>query len=120
METKKRLKESAETLSHQIKKQTQQSTLKWVFILMKEITEVKKGVELTSGIQIKSLNIIKKILKLKNKIMKNTIFGERSAKSRFYIKYIYVYISSINLFFGYSSVCVPDYNSNLGVQEGAY
>jgi hypothetical protein len=49
-----------------------------------------KKVELTSGIQIKSLNVIKKNTKIKGKNYEEYYFWEKSAKSRFYLYYIYI------------------------------
>ena len=42
---RERLRETGETIPNQIKKQTQKPTLKWVFILMRGITEVKMDVD---------------------------------------------------------------------------
>ena len=52
---REKLKETGETIPNQLKKQTQKPTLKWVFMLMREITEVK--IEVDSKVIVKIVNI---------------------------------------------------------------
>jgi transposase len=65
---RERLRETGETIPNQIKKQTQKPTLKWVFILMREITEVKMDVDSKVVTQVANLNETKeKIIRLMGK-----------------------------------------------------
>ena len=52
---REKLKETGETIPNQLKKQTQKPTMKWVFMLMREITEVK--IEVDSKVIVKIVNI---------------------------------------------------------------
>ena len=62
---RERLKETGETIRNQIKKQTQKPTLKWVFTLMRGITEVKIEVESKVVTQIANMDEVKdKIIRL--------------------------------------------------------
>jgi transposase len=62
---RERLKETGETIPDQVKKQTQKPTLKWVFMLMREITEVKIEVDSKIVTKIANMNEVKdKIIKL--------------------------------------------------------
>ena len=62
---RERLKETGETIPNQVKKQTQKPTLKWVFMLMREITEVKIEVDSKIVTKIANMNEVKdKIIKL--------------------------------------------------------
>ena len=65
---RERLKETGETIPDQVKKQTQKPTLKWVFMLMREITEVKIEVDSKIVTKIANMNEVKdKIIKLMGK-----------------------------------------------------
>jgi transposase len=65
---RKKLKETGETIPDQLKKQTQKPTLKWVFMLMREITEVKIEVDSKVIIEIANMNEVKyKIIRLMGK-----------------------------------------------------
>lgn len=65
---RKRLKETGQTIMDQIKKQTQKPTLKWVFTLMREITEVKIEEDSKVVTQIANINETKeKIIRLMGK-----------------------------------------------------
>ena len=65
---RKRLKETGQTIMDQIKKQTQKPTLKWVFALMREITEVKIEADSKVVTQIANINETKeKIIRLMGK-----------------------------------------------------
>jgi transposase len=65
---RKRLKETGETVPNQVKKQIQNPTLKWVFVLMRGITEVKIEVESQVIIKIANLDEVKdKIIRLMGK-----------------------------------------------------
>ena len=62
---REKLKETGETIPDQVKKQTQKPTLKWVFMLMREITEVKIEVDSKIVTKIANINEVKdKIIKL--------------------------------------------------------
>jgi len=62
---REKLKETGETIPDQVKKQTQKPTLKWVFMLMREITEVKIEVDSKIVTKIANMNEVKdKIIKL--------------------------------------------------------
>jgi len=56
---KERLKETGETIPDQVKKQTQKPTLKWAFMLMREITEVKVEVDSKVVTQIANIDEVK-------------------------------------------------------------
>jgi transposase len=65
---RKRLKETGQTIVDQIKKQTQKPTLKWIFALMREITEVKIEAESKVVTQIANINETKeKLIRLMGK-----------------------------------------------------
>ena len=65
---REKLKETEETIPDQVKKQTQKPTLKWVFMLMREITEVKIEVDSKIVTKIANINEVKdKIIKLMGK-----------------------------------------------------
>ena len=65
---REKLKETGETIPDQVKKQTQKPTLKWVFMLMREITEVKIEVDSKIVTKIANINEVKdKIIKLMGK-----------------------------------------------------
>ena len=65
---RKRLKETGQTIMDQIKKQTQKLTLKWIFALMREITEVKIEADSKVVTQIANINETKeKIIRLMGK-----------------------------------------------------
>ena len=65
---REKLKETGETIPDQVKKQTQKPTLKWVFMLMREITEVKIEVDSKIVTKIANINEVKdKIIKLVGK-----------------------------------------------------
>jgi len=65
---RKMLKETEETIPDQLKKQTQKPTLKWIFMLMREITEVKIEVNSKVIIEIANMNEVKhKIIRLMGK-----------------------------------------------------
>jgi hypothetical protein len=85
MEAKKEAKRNRGKIPNQVKKQTQKPTLKWVFMLMREITEVKIEVDSKVITKIANLDEVKdKIIRLMGKIVKNIIFEERSAESQIY------------------------------------
>lgn len=52
---RERLKETGETIPDQLNKQTQQPALKWVFMLMRETTEIK--IEVDSKVVTKIANL---------------------------------------------------------------
>lgn len=80
---RERIKETGETIPDQVKKQTQKPTLKWAFILMREITEVKMEMKSKVVTQIANMNEVKsKIIRLMGKIVKNITFEWRSAESQ--------------------------------------
>ncbi|MDY9925576.1 IS1634 family transposase [Methanosarcina sp.] len=65
---RERLKETGETIPDQVKKQTQKPTLKWAFMLMREITEVKMKVDSKVVTQIANMDEVKgKIIRLMGK-----------------------------------------------------
>ena len=65
---RKKLKETGESIPSQIKKQTQKPTLKWVFMLMRGITEVEVKTKSKAKIQIANLDEIKeKLIRLMGK-----------------------------------------------------
>lgn len=65
---RERLKETGETIIDQVKKQTQKPTLKWAFILMRGITEVKVEIDSKVVTQIANMNEVKaKIIRLMGK-----------------------------------------------------
>jgi transposase len=65
---RERLKETGETISDQLKKQTKKPTLKWVFMLMREITEVKIEVDSKVIVKIANMDGVKdKIIRLMGK-----------------------------------------------------
>uniref|UniRef100_Q466N1 Mobile element protein n=1 Tax=Methanosarcina barkeri (strain Fusaro / DSM 804) TaxID=269797 RepID=Q466N1_METBF len=65
---RERLKETGETILDQVKKQTQKPTLKWVFILMRGITEVKIEIDSKVVTQIANMSEVKdKIIRLMGK-----------------------------------------------------
>ncbi len=65
---RQRLKETGETIPDQVKKQTQKPTLKWAFMLMREITEVKMEVDSKVVTQIANMDKVKdKIIRLMGK-----------------------------------------------------
>ena len=65
---RKKLKETGETIPDQLKKKTQKPTLKWVFMLMREITEVKIEVDSKVIIEIANMSEVKhKIIRLMGK-----------------------------------------------------
>jgi transposase len=65
---REKLKETGETVPNQVKKQTQNPTLKWIFVLMRGITEVKIEVDSHVIIKIANLNEVKeKIIRLMGK-----------------------------------------------------
>jgi len=65
---RKRLKETGETIPDQVKKQTQKPTLKWAFVLMREITEVKVKVDSKVITKIANMDEVKgKIIRLRGK-----------------------------------------------------
>ena len=65
---RERLKDTGETIPDQVKKQTQKPTLKWAFMLMREITEVKVEMESKVETQIANLDEVKsKIIRLMGK-----------------------------------------------------
>lgn len=65
---RERLKETGETILDQVKKQTQKPTLKWAFILMRGITEVKVEIDSKVVTQIANMNEVKaKIIRLMGK-----------------------------------------------------
>ena len=56
---REKLKETGEKIQDQLKKQTKKPTLKWVFMLMREITEVKIEVDSKVIIEIANINEVK-------------------------------------------------------------
>ena len=65
---REKLKETGETIPDQVKKQTQKPTLKWAFMLMREITEVKVEVDSKVITQIANMDDVKgKIIRLMGK-----------------------------------------------------
>jgi transposase len=65
---RERLKETGETIPNQVKKQTQKPTLKWTFMLMRGITEVKMEIESKVVTQIVNMDEVKsKIIRLMGK-----------------------------------------------------
>ena len=65
---REKLKETGETIPDQVKKQTQKPTLKWVFRLMRGITEVKIETDSKAVTQIANMDEIKeKIIRLMGK-----------------------------------------------------
>ena len=56
---RERLKDTGETIPNQVKKQTQKPTLKWAFMLMREITEVKMEVGSKVVTQIANMDRVK-------------------------------------------------------------
>ncbi len=61
---RQRLKETGDSIPDQVKKQTQNPTLKWTFMLMKGITEVKVRIDSNVQMQIANMDMIKeKIIK---------------------------------------------------------
>jgi transposase len=65
---REKLKETGETVPNQVKKQTQNPTLKWIFVLMRGITEVKIEVDSQVIIKIANLSEVKeKIIRLMGK-----------------------------------------------------
>jgi transposase len=65
---RERLKETGETIPDQLKKQTKKPTLKWVFMLMREITEVKIEVDSKVIVKIANMDGVKdKIIRLMGK-----------------------------------------------------
>jgi hypothetical protein len=63
--SKRKANKTGETIPGQLKKQTQKPTLKWVFMLMREITEVKIEVDSQVIIKIANLDEVKdKIIRL--------------------------------------------------------
>jgi transposase len=65
---REKLKETGETIPDQLKKQTKKPTLKCVFMLMREITEVKIEVDSKVIIKIANINEVKeKIIRLMGK-----------------------------------------------------
>jgi len=65
---REKLKETGEKIPDQLKKQTQKPTLEWVFMLMREITEVKIEVDSKVIIEIANMNEVKhKIIRLMGK-----------------------------------------------------
>lgn len=65
---RERLKETGETILDQVKKQTQKPTLKWAFILMRGITEVKIEIDSKVVTQIANMDEVKdKIIRLMGK-----------------------------------------------------
>ena len=65
---RERLKETGETIPNQVKKQTQKPTLKWAFMLMRGITEVKMEIESKVVTQIANMDEVKsKIIRLMGK-----------------------------------------------------
>jgi transposase len=65
---RERLKEMGETIPNQVKKQTQKPTLKWVFVLMRGITEVKIEEDSKTIIKIANVDEVKdKIIRLMGK-----------------------------------------------------
>ncbi|AKB52249.1 Mobile element protein [Methanosarcina barkeri str. Wiesmoor] len=65
---REKLKETGETIPNQVKKQTQKPTLKWAFVLMRGITEVKVEVDSKVITKIANMDEIKsKIIRLMGK-----------------------------------------------------
>jgi transposase len=65
---REKLKQTGETIPDQLKKQTQKPTLKWVFMLMREITEVKIEVDSKVVTKIANLDEVKdRIIRLMGK-----------------------------------------------------
>jgi len=65
---RERLNETGETIPDQVKKQTQKPTLKWAFMLMREITEVKVEVDSKVITEIANMDEVKdKIIGLMGK-----------------------------------------------------
>ena len=65
---REKLKQTGETIPDQLKKQTQKPTLKWVFMLMREITEVKIEVDSKVVTKIANMDEVKeKIIQLMGK-----------------------------------------------------
>ena len=65
---REKLKQTGETIPDQLKKQTQKPTLKWVFMLMREITEVKIEVDSKVVTKIANMDEVKeKIIRLMGK-----------------------------------------------------
>jgi len=65
---RQRLKETGDTIPDKVKKQTQNPTLKWVFMLMKGITEVKVRMDSNVQMQIANMDMIKeKIIRVMGK-----------------------------------------------------
>ena len=56
---RQKLKEPGDSTPDQIKKQTQNPTLKWAFMLMKGITEVKVRMDSNVQMQIANMDMIK-------------------------------------------------------------
>jgi hypothetical protein len=68
MEVKRKTKTDRGNNSDQLKKQTQKPTLKWVFMLMREITEVKIEVDSKVVTKIANMDEVKeKIIQLMGK-----------------------------------------------------
>ena len=65
---REKLKETGESIPNQVKKQTQKPTLKWVFMLMRGITEVEVKTKSKTKIQVANLDEIKgKLIRLMGK-----------------------------------------------------
>ncbi|AKB79493.1 Mobile element protein [Methanosarcina horonobensis HB-1 = JCM 15518] len=65
---REKLKEKGEIIPDQLKKQTQKPTLKWVFTLIREITEIKTEMDSKVIIEIANMNEVKnKIVRLMGK-----------------------------------------------------
>jgi len=72
---RKRLKETGETIPNQVKKQTQKPTLKWAFVLMRKITEVKVEVDSRVITKIVNMDEVKgKIIRLMGKYCEKYYF----------------------------------------------
>lgn len=72
---REKLKETGESIPNQIKKQTQKPTLKWVFMLMRGITEVEVKTKSKTKIQVANLDEIKeKLIRLMGKSCKKYYF----------------------------------------------
>ena len=65
---REKLKETGESIPNQVKKQTQKPTLKWVFMMMRGITEVEVKTKSKTKIQVANLDEIKgKLIRLMGK-----------------------------------------------------
>ena len=79
---REKLKETGESIPNQVKKQTQKPTLKWVFMLMRGITEVKVKTKSKTKIQVANLDEIKeKLIRLMGKSCEKYYFWDEGISS---------------------------------------